>query len=119
MSQDALSLPLPLTDSVIANRLITSRSHQPSKRKEMEQTPHITKDVEGGSHTAKDKVLETGASLTQTFEPIKAICTHLNAFHVYAAHPSRSVEANHYCTHLSADASSAHFELRLMPLGSY
>ena len=41
--------------------------------------------------------------MTQAFEPVKAICAHLNAFHVYASDPSRSVEANHYCTHLSAD----------------
>ncbi|OWP07275.1 DUF1264 domain protein [Marssonina coronariae] len=57
----------------------------------------------GGPITTKDAILETGASATQPFEPIRAICAHLNAFHVYASDPSRSVEANHYCTHLSAD----------------
>ncbi|KAH6680370.1 hypothetical protein B0J14DRAFT_264357 [Halenospora varia] len=64
------------------------------------QTTH---GATGGPTTTKDNVLETGASLTQSFQPLKAICAHLNAFHVYASDPSRSVEANHYCTHLSAD----------------
>ncbi|KAI9743169.1 MAG: hypothetical protein M1818_003464 [Claussenomyces sp. TS43310] len=62
-----------------------------------------THGAQGPSPTTKDAVLETGAALTQSFEPIKAICAHLNAFHVYASDPSRCVEANHYCTHLSAD----------------
>ncbi|KAL9105368.1 MAG: hypothetical protein Q9227_009456 [Pyrenula ochraceoflavens] len=51
----------------------------------------------------KDHVLETGASMVQDFTPIKQICAHLNAFHVYADDPSRCVEANHYCTHLNED----------------
>ena len=53
--------------------------------------------------TTKDTILETGAALTQSFKPIKNICAHLNAFHVYVSNPSRTVEANHYCTHLNAD----------------
>lgn len=57
----------------------------------------------GGDITAKDAILETGAATTQSFGPIKGVCAHLNAFHVYASDPTRSVEANHYCTHLSAD----------------
>ncbi|KAM3071895.1 hypothetical protein ACMFMG_009743 [Clarireedia jacksonii] len=57
----------------------------------------------GPELTTKDKVLETGAAMTQDFAPVKAICAHLNALHVYAEDPGRSVEANHYCTHLSAD----------------
>lgn len=64
------------------------------------QTTH---GATGPPITTKDTVLETGASATQDFKPIKAICAHLNAFHVYASDPSRSVEANHYCAHLSAD----------------
>jgi Protein of unknown function (DUF1264) len=63
----------------------------------------ITHGATGPSTTAKDAILETGAAVTQSFQPIKAICAHLNAFHVYASNPSRSVEANHYCTHLSSD----------------
>lgn len=43
--------------------------------------------------------------MTQDFAPVRAICAHLNAFHVYADEPGRSVEANHYCTHLSAEVS--------------
>jgi hypothetical protein len=55
------------------------------------------------NYHGKDAILEAGAAATQSFKPIKAICAHLNAFHVYASDPSRSVEANHYCTHLSSD----------------
>ncbi|KAL8946700.1 MAG: hypothetical protein Q9222_006934, partial [Ikaeria aurantiellina] len=51
--------------------------------------------------TTKDKVLETGASVVQDFAPISSICAHLNAFHVYASDPSRCVEANHYCSHIT------------------
>ncbi|KAN0106383.1 Protein of unknown function (DUF1264) domain containing protein [Hyaloscypha variabilis] len=64
------------------------------------QTTH---GATGPPKTINDTVLETGAAASQSFGPIKAICAHLNAFHVYASDPSRSVEANHYCTHLSAD----------------
>ena len=62
-----------------------------------------THGATGPTKTTKDTVLETGAAMTQSFGPIKAICAHLNALHVYASDTSRSVEANHYCTHLSAD----------------
>jgi len=66
-------------------------------------TSEITYGTDGPPKTTKDAILEAGAAATQDFKPIKAICAHLNAFHVYASAPSRSVEANHYCTHLSAD----------------
>ncbi|KAI1005757.1 hypothetical protein K3495_g2470 [Podosphaera aphanis] len=56
-----------------------------------------------GSISVRDRVLEGGAALTQSFDPLHAICAHLNAFHVYASDPSRSVEANHYCSHISPD----------------
>jgi hypothetical protein len=62
-----------------------------------------TNGAAGPQTTLKDSVLEKGASATQSFGPINGICAHLNAFHVYASDPSRSVEANHYCTHLSSD----------------
>ncbi|KAK2597551.1 hypothetical protein N8I77_012330 [Diaporthe amygdali] len=61
------------------------------------------RDVEGEELTTKSKVLETGAALTQDFAPVKSICAHLNAFHVYADDPKRFVEANHYCSHLTED----------------
>jgi len=51
----------------------------------------------------KSRVLETGASLLQEFQPVKQICAHLNAFHLYANDPSRCVEANHYCSHITED----------------
>ncbi|KAF2238816.1 DUF1264-domain-containing protein [Viridothelium virens] len=55
----------------------------------------------GQPESIKNKVLETGAGLTQDFGPTKRICAHLNAFHAYASEPSRYVEANHYCAHLN------------------
>ncbi|KAH7038178.1 uncharacterized protein B0I36DRAFT_76555 [Microdochium trichocladiopsis] len=60
-------------------------------------------DVPGGPVPAKDRALETGASLVQDFQPVKQLCAHLNAFHAYADEPGRFVEANHYCAHLSSD----------------
>lgn len=83
--------------------------------------------VEGDECSMKTKVLETGASLTQVcmklpyciglwsmqkfwhesiqcyqdLGPVKNICAHLNAFHVYADDPKRFVETNHYCSHLT------------------
>jgi hypothetical protein len=66
-----------------------------------------THGATGPPKTIKDNILETGAAATQSFDPIKAICAHLNAFHIYASDPSRSVEANHYCTHLSADVGAS------------
>ncbi|KAL4899946.1 hypothetical protein BDW74DRAFT_162745 [Aspergillus multicolor] len=53
--------------------------------------------------SAKSQVLETAASATQDFTPINHICAHLHAFHVYADDPTRCVDANHYCTHLTED----------------
>ncbi|KAJ7510346.1 hypothetical protein B0H11DRAFT_1701481 [Mycena galericulata] len=63
----------------------------------------VTNDAAGEPLSGKSKVLETGAALTQDFGPIKNICAHLNAFHVYANDTSRFVEANHYCSHLNED----------------
>ncbi|KAJ5697530.1 Peptidase S26A signal peptidase I [Penicillium malachiteum] len=57
--------------------------------------------VPGDTRTLKSQVLEAGASMVQDFTPVKQICAHLNAFHVYANDPTRCVEANHYCTHLT------------------
>ncbi|KAF7955281.1 uncharacterized protein EAE97_000540 [Botrytis byssoidea] len=68
----------------------------------MAQQP-LTHGAPGSEVSAKDRILETGASVTQDFAPIKKICAHLNALHVYAAERERSVEANHYCTHLSGE----------------
>ncbi|OAA35802.1 DUF1264 domain protein [Metarhizium rileyi] len=58
----------------------------------------------GGQPTStKDRALLEAASTTQDFQPIKNICAHLNAFHVYADDVGRSVEANHYCSQINAD----------------
>ncbi|KDR72852.1 hypothetical protein GALMADRAFT_125665 [Galerina marginata CBS 339.88] len=59
--------------------------------------------VPGHPLSHKNQVLNTVAGMTQAYEPIKNICGHLNAFHVYADEPSRAVEANHYCASLNED----------------
>ncbi|KLU85093.1 hypothetical protein MAPG_04125 [Magnaporthiopsis poae ATCC 64411] len=51
----------------------------------------------------KNQTLLAGASVAQDFSPLKGICAHLNAFHAYAADPTRHVEANHYCGHINDD----------------
>lgn len=61
----------------------------------------VTNDAKGAPESLLNKTLETGAGLTQSFDPPKRICAHLNAFHAYASNPSRYVEANHYCAHLN------------------
>ncbi|KAF2838043.1 DUF1264-domain-containing protein [Patellaria atrata CBS 101060] len=63
----------------------------------------VTNDALGEPLSTKSKVLETGASAIQDFRPVKHICAHLNAFHAYASDPTRTVEANHYCSHLNED----------------
>lgn len=64
-------------------------------------TKFESSEVPGDPRTVKSRVLESGAGMTQDFTPVKQICAHLNAFHVYAEDPKRCVEANHYCTHLT------------------
>ncbi|MCJ1386551.1 hypothetical protein MMC17_009677 [Xylographa soralifera] len=71
-----------------------------------EQVPNTTNGAAGDPRSTTSTVLETGAAATQDFSPIKSICAHLNAFHVYASDPARCVEANHYCTHLNEGSSS-------------
>ncbi|KAL8826668.1 MAG: hypothetical protein Q9170_007317 [Blastenia crenularia] len=69
----------------------------------MSTTEQETNGLPGAPLTTKSKVLETGASMAQSFTPVKSICAHLNAFHVYTTDPNRCVEANHYCSHLNED----------------
>lgn len=57
--------------------------------------------TQGEPESAKNKTLETGASLVQDFGPPKRLCAHLNAFHSYVSEPHRAVEANHYCAHVN------------------
>ncbi|APA08063.1 hypothetical protein SS1G_00289 [Sclerotinia sclerotiorum 1980 UF-70] len=71
---------------------------------EQDQHQPLAHGAPGSSElSSKDKVLEMGAGITQDFAPVKAICAHLNAFHVYVDEPGRCIEANHYCTHLSRE----------------
>ena len=65
----------------------------------------------GSPRTTKSKVLETGAAAVQNFTPVKQICAHLHAFHVYADDPTRCVEANHYCSHITEGVFSPFFQL--------
>ncbi|KAE8145490.1 hypothetical protein BDV25DRAFT_170482 [Aspergillus avenaceus] len=60
-------------------------------------------DLPGSPKTTKSHILEAGASAIQVFTPPKQICAHLNAFHVYADDPTRCIEANHYCSHITED----------------
>ncbi|QQK44043.1 Peptidase S24/S26A/S26B [Penicillium digitatum] len=60
-------------------------------------------ELPGDPRTMKSRVLESGAAMIQDFTPVKQICAHLNAFHIYANDPTRCVEADHYCTHLTED----------------
>ncbi|KAI4175071.1 MAG: hypothetical protein LQ346_008127 [Caloplaca aetnensis] len=69
----------------------------------MSSVEQETNGATGRPLTAQSKALEAGASMVQNFAPVKSICAHLNAFHVYADEPNRCVEANHYCTHLNED----------------
>lgn len=57
--------------------------------------------IPGCPRTTKSRVLEAGASMVQDFTPVKQICAHLHAFHIYASDPTRCVEANHYCAHIT------------------
>ena len=63
--------------------------------------PKDSNDVPGYPRTIKSRVLEAGASAIQNFTPVKQICAHLNAYHVYASDLTRCVEANHYCSHIT------------------
>ncbi|KAI9711759.1 MAG: hypothetical protein M1820_001904 [Bogoriella megaspora] len=62
-----------------------------------------TNQTLGQPESLENKVLETGAGMTQDLGPTKRICAHLNAFHAYVSEPTRCVEANHYCAHLNND----------------
>jgi hypothetical protein len=62
-------------------------------------------DPAGSPLTTKSRVLETAAGTIQDFSPVKQICAYLNAFHVYANDPTRAVEANHYCSHITEGLS--------------
>ena len=65
------------------------------------ELPSDSTGLPGEPRTTKSRILEGGAAMAQDFTPVKQICAHLHAFHVYADDPTRCVEANHYCTHLN------------------
>jgi len=62
-----------------------------------------TETVPGDPTSRQNAALMTGASVSQSFAPIKQIGAHLNAFHAYADDPASFVETNHYCAHLNDD----------------
>jgi hypothetical protein len=57
--------------------------------------------VPGDPLSTTNRALTAGAGLVQDFAPVKQLCAHLNAFHVYASDPSRAVEATHFCAHVN------------------
>ncbi|PHH64264.1 hypothetical protein CDD81_4748 [Ophiocordyceps australis] len=66
----------------------------------MAQDPTSNK-TPGEPMSMSNTILTSAASMVQEFKPLKNICAHLNAFHVYAKDPKRFIEANHYCAHLN------------------
>ncbi|KAI5250234.1 DUF1264-domain-containing protein [Aureobasidium subglaciale] len=66
----------------------------------MDKIP-TSNDTKGQPESLQNKILETGAGLTQNFAPPQRICAHLNAFHAYTNDPTRHVETNHYCAHVN------------------
>lgn len=78
--------------------LIMSCSSHTDKNKDF---PVMDNGAAGEPLRTKHRVLETGAGILQDFQPVKQICAFLNAFHIYANDPSRCVEANHYCSHIT------------------
>jgi hypothetical protein len=57
----------------------------------------------GSPLSTKTTALTSAASATQSFAPLSNVCAHLNAFHVYTSDPTRCVETNHYCAHVTED----------------
>ena len=53
--------------------------------------------------TVTQRLLGAGASVAQSFTPLKQIHAHLCALHAYAHDVQRQVIAHHYCTHVSAE----------------
>ncbi|KJX98351.1 DUF1264-domain-containing protein [Zymoseptoria brevis] len=68
----------------------------------MEQLPE-SNGAKGDPESTKSTLLETGASLLQSFSPPSRLCAHLHAFHVYASDPTRHSSAHHYCAHVNED----------------
>ncbi|KAH8916273.1 DUF1264-domain-containing protein [Atractiella rhizophila] len=62
-----------------------------------------SESIPGAPLSTTNQLLTSGAAVVQDFHPVKSICAHLNAFHVYADEPHRFVEANHYCAHVNDD----------------
>ncbi|KAF8966767.1 hypothetical protein BDZ97DRAFT_1917286 [Flammula alnicola] len=75
----------------------------PTQKKETQHAQEVTNAVPGEPLTTESQLLDTSASMTQDFSPIKNVCAVLNAFHVYADDRSKVVEASHYCSHLNED----------------
>jgi hypothetical protein len=55
----------------------------------------------GEPTSSKNRALNLGASVSQSFAPLSNICAHLHAYHIYASEPTRCVEANHYCSQIN------------------
>lgn len=66
------------------------------------ETPSST-EVAGRPETAKTRVLEAGAALLQTDDPLEPMNVYLVGFHPMKDDPSRQMEAHHFCTQLNED----------------
>lgn len=87
----------------LRSNVIDTNTFSPTRASNMSANSNVpeTCGIPGEPRTTKSQVLEASASMVQDFTPVKQICAFLNAFHVYADDPTRSIEANHYCTHLT------------------
>lgn len=57
----------------------------------------------GAPKSAETKALEVGANLLQNDSPLSAINIYLVGFHPLKDHPSRQMEAHHYCHQVNED----------------
>ena len=62
-----------------------------------------TASVSGESKTFKTEVLEAGAEMIQSEDPINAIAIYLDGFHFHNGYMDKQIEAHHYCTQMNDD----------------
>ncbi len=87
------------------NRLYTQMASQHPSRPPSTAPPTSSsaQDVPGDPPTLMEKLTLGASSIFETYKPLKKICEHVCAFHLYAHDLSRQVEAHHYCSHLSSE----------------
>jgi hypothetical protein len=85
------ALPLALATAVPAPLALAEKAIQP------ETAPP------GESKSAKTKMLEAGARLLQSNDPLKRFDIYLVGFHPMKDHPEKQMEAHHYCHQVNED----------------